>query len=317
MISEIPPENLVDRITELDEFLKMLSFGDDARLLTICDEQGTGKSSLLRKLEYSCKYQRKPAVPVGRVSLDETGITGRFSLVQRIRERLSKYDFPHFDYLESARMSHFWPPFRPPAPSAAAQGIAGITDLGGATVSGGEFVGVKVATEGPVYVDTSQEVTWSPEWASPDQEPKAQERCIRAFLQDLRVLADVEPVAILLDTFEAHEQVEERELATFVVDELVVPFCIDSSRPPSFLLVLAGQRLPNFPALLSENDTQLRRSRDSLTWEDDHVREFLILHGHDQLSEDDVELVCARVRQGFSISRALRLAEALSPIGSR
>ena len=310
MTYEIPPENLVNRSTELDEFMNMLSLGDDTRLLTIRDEQGTGKSSLLRKLEYSCKYQRKPAVPVGRVSLDEQDITSRFTLVKRIRERLGKYDFPHFDYLESARISHFWPPFRPPAPGSASQ-VVGLTNLGGASVTGGEFAGVKVQTEGPVYVDTSQEVTYSSEWASPDQEPKAQERCIRAFLQDLRALADAEPVTVLLDTFEAHDRVE--ELDTFIVDELVVPFCFDPGRPRSLLLVLAGQRLPNFEALLSDEDARLRRSRESLTWEDEHVREFLILHGHDQLSAADVELVCGRVREGFSISRALRLAEALAP----
>jgi hypothetical protein len=308
---EIPPEKLVDRGKELDEFLKMLSFGDDARLLTICDEQGTGKSSLLRKLEYSCKYQRRPAVPVSRVSLDEQGITSWFSLVKRIRERMRKYEFPNFDYLDRARVGHFWSPFRPQAPGGGER-IVGIVDVGGATVSGGEFAGTKVQTAGPVHVHASPDVPHYEQWADSGQEEQAQGQCIRAFLQDLRALADTQPVAILLDTFEAHDQVE--TLATDIVDELIVPLCVEPSRPRQFLLVLAGQELPNFEALLAGEHARVVRSRDSLTWEDEHVRDFLILHGHDQLSDADVELVCERVRNGFSIARALRLAEALSPV---
>jgi hypothetical protein len=281
---EIPPENLVDRSSELDEFSSMLRFENEARLLTVCDEQGTGKTELLRILEYNCKYRLQPRVSVSRVLLDDKEITDTFTFVKRIREQLHKSAFPRFDYYESARLNHYWAPFAPAVPGSP-----------------------RGESKGPEDFPSSQQ------WASADQEPKAQQQCVQAFLEDLRDLADAQPITLLVDTFENHMQIP--GLQTWIIDELVWPLCVDEDRPQKFVLVLAGRKLPNFPALLPEERAQLVASRNSLTWEDDHVRDFLALHGYGALPEEDVQFVCGRVQQGFSISRALKLAEALVPAG--
>jgi len=51
---EIDAADAVDREVEQDEFGRLLQFTDYARLLTIQDEEGTGKTELLKRLKYNC-----------------------------------------------------------------------------------------------------------------------------------------------------------------------------------------------------------------------------------------------------------------------
>lgn len=314
---EIPPENLVDRSIELDEFASILRFQGDARLLAICDAEGTGKTELLRILEYNCKYRFHPRVHVSRVVLDDEEITDAFSFVRRVREQLRKSPFPHFDYFDSARLNHYWAPFAPAAPrSARSETYAAHFNLREAEIQGTpRFTGVSIeAGGGPVLVQKAEGFPSSPQWASPDQEPKARERCVEAFLEDLRDLSNEQPIVLLIDAFEKAPR-RDPGLETWLVDDVAWPLCVEENRPRSFVLVIAGRKIPNLAARLPPDRTGVVASRDSLTWEDEHVRDFLALHGYGGLSEDDVTLVCERVRLGFSISRALRLAEVLAPSG--
>ena len=315
-MQEIAPENLVNRSSELDQFSAMLRFEDATRILAISDAQGTGKTQLLRILEYNCKYRLHPRIPVSRVLLDDTEITSEFTLVKQVREQLRafKCDFPTFDYFESALMNHYWAPFAPAAPVQAPGGTyVGQFDLREAHIPGNpEFTGVNVERAEQVIVGADpRAIQPSPDWATPDQELKAQQRCVQAFIDDLRTLGAQQTIAVMVDTFEQHERIP--GLETWIVDDLIWPLSVEDSRPEKFVLVLAGRSLPNFAALLADRYDQLVRSRDSLVWESDHVRDFLALHGYGSLPDDDVALVCQRVEQGFSISQALKLAAALAP----
>src|SRR2546425_11833274 len=111
MPNNFDPRNLIDRQAEQELFRDLVSFTSPARMLTICDKGARGKSSLLKRLQYNCKYEIKPPVPACMVALDQLANTSRFELINKIRDDLKGVTFPKFDKLNNARIAHDFAPF--------------------------------------------------------------------------------------------------------------------------------------------------------------------------------------------------------------
>jgi hypothetical protein len=83
------PRDLIDREAEQELFQVLVSFTSPARMLTICDKGGRGKSSLLKSLQYNCRYKIKPAVPACLIELDHLEEPSLFVFVAKVVEGLS------------------------------------------------------------------------------------------------------------------------------------------------------------------------------------------------------------------------------------
>jgi hypothetical protein len=104
------PETFIDREVEQELFNDFLKFQDDARLLTIRDAGGRGKSSLLRQFRYICGWLHQPPILACLVSLNELPNHDPFTLVTEIQEQVTIFadthgldvHFPRFDHLDAA-----------------------------------------------------------------------------------------------------------------------------------------------------------------------------------------------------------------------
>lgn len=298
-------ENLVNREAELDVFVDMLEFKDAARLLLVSDKEGTGKTSLLRKMKVRGQWPKE--MPICLVDLEAQGTeaaTNAFELVDKIRSRLPKLPFTTFDFLNQFRVSYVWAPFlnEPHKLREYLNTVQGVVDLRAGEIDGGKAAGV--------YIENFN-LKPSNQWQSQEQERLARDRCVEAFFHDLRIICKERPVIVLLDHYEhANEALRE-----WLYQELLLMCCrSDENRPERFMLVVAGldTALPNLQSLLGSEYSRLVRSKQFLGWEEKHVREFLKVNGFEDLSEDDIGIVCEKVAQGYSVRRALRLAEALA-----
>jgi hypothetical protein len=285
------PDQFINRKVERDIFGELLQFQNDARLLAIEDKEGSGKSALLKMLRYQSLYLYKR--PVGIVPLEEPTVNNSpFAFIDRLRKSFgNRGEFANFDERNKARIKRV------------AQGspMMGSIDMRNAAVSGqgNEFVGQKVDNSGTIIYANSN--AWGPE-----QDELAKQECIEGFLEDLRVGGEM---VILMDSYEQCGL----ELQGWILEEFLETLCFKSAtRPDRLVLVLAGRELPDFEAILDQPKyQQLVRSRALSEWEEDHVKEFLKVHGHEDLSEEDVEYVWTKVKKGVSIAAALNLASVI------
>ena len=280
------PDQFINRKVERDIFGELLQFKDDARLLAIEDKEGTGKSALLKMLRYQAFHVYKK--PVSIVQLEEEANNSTFAFIERLRKGFgNRGTFKNFDALNDARVNQISEGFT----------VGGTVDAREATIggSGHEFVGTKVNTTGMVVVNPTP---WTPE-----KEQQAREKCIRGLLEDLK---SGDEMIVMMDSYEQSSL----ELREWILEVFLETLCFDSvSRPSRLIVVLAGRELPDFEAILDEPKyQQFVRSRALSAWEEDHVKEFLKVHGHEDLSEEDVEYVWAKVKKGVSIASALNLA---------
>ena len=308
-IRELDPEDAVNRDVEQEEFTNLLQFipGEDARLLIIRDDKpDSGKTTLLRRLHYNCA-RKKPSKPVCLIPLTENDnekITSELQLLKKIVNALSKPDFdtfaplkfPTFEASENSRVKHIFAEFRPPAAT-----HSGTVQAEGAQLGPNSVVGGIVMTN-PYQVTVNAAGGWGPE-----QEDLARQESVKAFFTDLKVIADQEPVVILIDSFDERS---EEDVRNWILNNLV-QFCFDLAyRPQQFVLVLAGRgrELPNF----SQNPTfqHLVKSRDSLRdWTKDHVRAILKVHRYDELTDEVFDLIWTQVQSGEPIGRVLKLVD--------
>jgi hypothetical protein len=239
------PERFIDREAEQELFEELLKFQDDSRLLTIRDEGGRGKSSLLKMLTYRCGWQHDPPILASLVALDQMSDHTPFTLIMEIEKELAKSAhvfgvdsrFIRFHTLNEARVSRDFTPFRTHT----------LSDL---TLQG---------ASDDILSPLSNE-NWSAE-----KEEIARRACVEAFLEDLRRLCDTQPVVALMDSWERSNPI----LQEWIINRIVLPLCFDSdNRPDKFILVLAGRELPDFKLRLGEARYQgLVKSIESLgTW---------------------------------------------------
>jgi hypothetical protein len=290
------PVEFIDRKAEQEIFDSLVQFNDNAHLLVIEDGAGTGKSTLLEMLTYKCKYTVD--CPVGHIQLDANvnpEINSPFVFIERLRETIGlDQTFEQFDKFNEARVGKNASIFSPATSPVAVQGSIA---AGNAVISGtnAELIGAQVNYYGI-------------EWTSA-QEEQARRRCIRAFFEDLKTLADANALVVLLDSYDRCSS----DLKSWIIDEFVRPLCFNvTRRPQQLLMVLAGQEVPDFAAMLQERYVTLVRSRRPLSgWQKEHVKDFLRVHEYGNLSDKDVDTVWDKIQQGFSIRQALLVAHAL------
>jgi hypothetical protein len=274
---EIDPDKLANRHAEQEQFLTMLKLANSARLLVIDDKPGTGKSSLVRILEYNCKWRLNPRVPVSKVLLETAGLTDPFVVVQVIRNQVPKLPFKSFDQALEG-----W---------GGSQVKANFNNRG-AEVTDSLMIGNLIQGAGGL---------------SPIQEQALRQKCVEAFFEDVNAICTNQQLVLLLDTYDQRQPA----LKDWIRDTFLPQLCFEDP-PERLVVVVAGTGLPDFKSMLGDEQySKLVRSCSSLTWEPQHVRDFLKANQFDSLSDGDVEIVCRKVAEGYSISRALRLAEFL------
>lgn len=288
---ELDPRDMIDRVAEQELFAELISLASPARMLVINDKLGRGKTTLLQRLQYNCKYEIKPAVPVCLVDLKDLKDSPEASplaFVDRIIAGLKIDDkFPKFIKLNNARLR------KDPI----------FFDTQGE--QGGQSAGILIEEAA--------------------QEAIAQKKCVGAFFEDLCVLCASQPVAILLDHWEKCNH----NLQEWIRDTFMKEHCFGPNRnlrPTRLAIVVAGnshdQAKENFGVRLDElaelfnnqqeyNET-VRSIRSLSEWDENHVREFLKQHGYDNVSNEDINMFRDCLKRGKTLRQIVEVAKALS-----
>lgn len=304
------PNDLIDRKAEQELFAEMLADSPVARVLTISDGGGRGKSSLLRRLEYNCRRSKPPAAAV-IIELDRLDPTP-FGFVERVVKGLptskARASFARFNKVNDARRLKDVSAFeRSGAEWPAALHLDGNVEVG--VQEGGVSAGV--------YAERI-ELPARPAFTD-EHEQLARQRCVEAFFEDLRAVCAAEPLVLFLDVWEKCDL----GLRAWLDEELFsgCTFSEDVNLRPKFLaIVLAGR--PHHPAKeryglrtdkfrdLFESDedyTQSVRSIRSLSyWEREHVREFMVLNGCEAPEDVDIDYLQVKLREGWNLLNALQ-----------
>jgi len=284
----------------------MLAFKDERRLLVIGDRAGTGKSTLLRRLKFNCRWVHP--VPVSLVLLEENpntpdnrqAVTSPIEFVNWFRSDLTEINFPRYDFLNEFRVNFLWPGIAKSLDNVQAQLEAARVEMKVESVQGGVVAGTYIA---------NMNVAQRDKWARPDQERLASQKCVEAFLLDLRDATATRSVVLLIDTYNKNK----RGLHEWILDEFIRPLLLLQTGVPraeKLLVVLAGQEaeLPPFQQMLGERYDRLVASRRLLGWEKEHVRQFLEVHDL-EVSDRQFEYLYSQVQDGGSIKEALEVAE--------
>lgn len=301
MKDTIDPRNVIDRTAEQELFANLVSFTTPARMLVISDKEGRGKSTLLSRLRYNCKYS-SPAIPAGLVDLKELPDPSPFGFVERLIDSIAlPQRFPKFFQLNMARIARDLALFytNDATQNAAAPG------------SGAAFLTILP----PPPADFTG-----------DQEAFARNACINAFFDDLRVFSAMQPVAILLDHWElCHWHLREWILWKFLKD-----YCFNSDkslRPDNLAIVVAGDMYDNaekrsgirddeFLQVFKSNggtmDEYVLWVRSLSDWGSEHVKIFLEQHGYQNLSDQDIDMVRDILKSGVTLAQICEVASTLS-----
>jgi hypothetical protein len=272
------PDQFVDRVAEQALFHQLLSFEDDARVLTIQDGRGRGKSHLLRLLRHQCKF-RNPPVPVCYVALDELMPCDPYSFTVAAARALREFDgidLPGLRAAEERRFEHRMD---------ALTQLHAHTQIG--TVSGSASVAA-VRVEGDLV------------FGAVENDPALQERlrfeATKAFRRDLLELSAAREVVLLVDAFESSTD----ELADWI--HRLLQERLGSA--DKFVLVLAGQRIPTatLRRIFDARFTDVVRSVNELSsWEPVHVRAVLDAQGVQRYDDADVAYLVTKLAAGLPI----------------
>lgn len=293
----LAPKKFIDRDVEQEIFDELLKLNNAARLLTICDQGGRGKSALLKRLRYNCQWRSEPQRPVSLVELDRLPDNQPFTLVHTLVKDLKEFDvaFPRFSENNNARVRKDFRFFEASRSSIEGKAYLQNTSIGGTAT---EISGVSIKNEGQVVVNQVSG------WVDKGQEDIAREACIEAFFADLHEICAETPVVVLLDSWEQCNS----DLEEWLLQRVLHRQCFqENKRPAKFVVVLAGRGLPDFQDMLgAERFTRLIKSIEALgDWEEKHVQEFLALHGYSEVDETEVKLLCDKLRGGWTMDKAL------------
>jgi hypothetical protein len=153
------------------------------------------------------------------------------------------------------------------------------------------------------------EVTHSRVELTGEQREKAEDVCVRAFLDDLRVYCDTQPVVLLVDSF---ERCGER-LRVWLRDHFLENYFFDvARRPAKLLLVVAGQTLPDFAGNWSVEDCERTlKLVDGLSrWTREHVEQCLKVHDF-RYEEKDIDAFHKLIEMGIPPSQVVQMIESL------
>ncbi len=300
---DIAAKDTVDRDAQSELFTELLKFKSVARLLRVQDKPGSGKSQLLKKLEYHCTYDLEK--PVSYVPLENFRSQTDFDLIRKIRRDLQSLEFREFDGLLAAYEIQDAVTFKEIGR------VSGRVDAGGATISGGTQAGVVGTVNQPnnQYIGTYNAGTgWSP-----GLEKFAEERCIEKFLVELKQVCASQEVVLLLDSWDKERTSPERR--DWLVSALIKPYCLDpAKRPAKLIAIVAGRDVDDFKTLWGGKYSDSVRESPFEVWNKDHVRDFLKVHGFKDLTPNDIDYVCGLMNGGCSLQEAIDVTLAIQQI---
>jgi hypothetical protein len=273
-----------DRTEEQRLFNELVSAGP-ARVLTIQDRSGGGKSQLLKRLRELCEYASTP-LPVALVPVAELEDQTPFEFARRVGEDLEEeLSLRRFSRLMTARMNRDATKF--------AEGeLAGFVDARNLKQEGDKPV---VAVN---YYENAPPI-WTDEL-----EKKSARACAKAFVDDLAELRHDCPVVLLIDSYEAANERFAGWLVRFVNKCILNPPVDDGS----LVVVIAGQDVPatDFQVILGDRFPEVCRRIPALSiWQREHVRDFLEYMGA-EFDEEDVSYLSRRLARGMTIEQAVR-----------
>jgi hypothetical protein len=326
-MSDFDPKNLIDRHAEQELFRNLMTFTLPARMLTIRDGGGRGKSSLLKRLQYNCRREIRPAIPACLIELDQLVDPSPFEFVKQAVERINiPGRFAKFQALNVPRtLKDFTvfgqgidPRFREPRVGASTQATVGVQ---GSLGEGAMAVANYTHNENPTF-QYLQKAEFTDE-----QERLARQLCVEAFFEDLRVDCAVQPMVLILDTWERCNI----QLRDWIVDEMLANHCFHQNtnlRPDKLAIVVAGRPYDPTATKTGLRDDEFRPlfdtdqdfadtvlSRKSLSeWSNDHIKEFLVLNSYNAPTETTISLIQEQLRSGASLLDILSILEVLKTI---
>jgi hypothetical protein len=280
------PERFIDRVAEQELFRGLLSHEADARLLTIRDESGRGKSHLLKALRYHCQYATPP-IPAALVALNELGEKTPHAVVRALHATLSRsaVRFPRLDALDEVLDAQLLG-----VPTGPTTGTLSGDRM---TVGPGGVAGGMVFT-GPVTFGGGARL---------DAE-RVRERTVKAFVEDLAETSATQTTVLLFDAYEHCGEDLEQWLPSFLRQAAFDP----GTRMERLVVVLAGQQVPTaeFRVLLGPTFDAVVESIESLSlWDHEHVKAFLDINDVRGYRDSDVEWIVAKLREGWPLGRAV------------
>ncbi len=258
----------IDREFEQELFEELLRFSDEARLLTIGDRGGMGKSQLLQMFQYRCRTGSHPRIPVSLVDIKQLPDLSPMAFVQAVVRDLSSFGvpFPTFEQHDTARRAGDFGTIR----ASVYLREVSFREARNITVAG-----VQATIE---RVETVQMVAGTLALTAEQQET-AQAVCLRTFFADLDAYATANPVVILIDTY---EQCHDPRLKPWLEATLLDKLCFDrDQRPARVAVVIAGRELPDLEHYYPPADCeQVVRSVAQLhRWSREHVQQCMQVHG--------------------------------------
>lgn len=314
---KLDPRNLIDRHAEQTLFRELVTCETDARMLTICDRGGRGKSSLLRRLRFNCHWEIHPPVPCCLIELDQIepspwGFAQAVASGFTVRAQSIRDQFAKFEKLDLARTKKDFTPFDegdgPPAVhTAAADSPARLSGHAAADHVQGDNIGVFVER----YEVQNAEFTQ-------DQERRARERCVEALFDDLRVMSAKQPMVLLLDVWERCNL----ELRDWIFGHVLGNHLFNESpnlRPEKLSVVIAGRPYePGVHGLMEDEfrplfasdaayDAAAKSIKSLSEWDSNHVQEFMKINGRPEPTEAEVNLIREKLAAGWPLEKILSL----------
>jgi hypothetical protein len=291
-------ESIIDRDAERELFTSMLALRDSTRLLTIRAESGQGKSRLLDWFEYECEWIHE--LPVSLTDLKQLDDKTHFGLTQHIADRIRESGdvaLPNFERLKLALSERDASAFRDDDDAPGQVLTEGVTQRGGVMANR-----VRDVYQAQELTVVSPKRTWTG-----GLEEIARDRCVAAFLQDLRAFASERSLVVMIDSYEI--LADRPALARWIETRLLRRQALDLENVTKLIVVLAGQRIPDFKTGLGDRYSTLVRSVESLgRWDDEHIRRFLEKHGV-EASEDRIAYLRQRLKEGWTVQNALMWVE--------
>jgi hypothetical protein len=317
---DLRPQDHIDRTAEQELFRDLATYQTPARILTICDQGGRGKSSLLKRLRYNCQHEIKPAVPCCLLELDKLADRGpsEFNFAESVvdgfivrGEDVSKR-FAKFNQLNDARLAKDFTPFEDDSRTVRTRDprLIGRSDV---TRNLGTSIGVNVEGD---YIQAAV-----PDFTE-DQDKRARDRCVDALFDDLRSICATRPMVLMLDGWERCDL----SLRDWIMEEMLSNHVFNPDaglRPDKLAVVIAGR--PHMPGkspyglrddefrALFDSDADFAEcvlSIKSLSkWESEHIREFMVINGYSEPTEDDVNFIRGLLLRGRSLEKIVSLIE--------
>lgn len=260
------PYKFIDREFEQEQFENLLEKRGSLRVLTICDQGGTGKTHLLEKFHYRCRIARPRRIPVCLLSLDAFPSDAILPLIQAMERQLGNFglEFTHFRSIENARLA------------ADFMSIRSSIYLEGARFEGARDVRISGTVFAPERVER-MDVRMSQVELTPEQDAVAQDVSIKAFYDDLRKHCAQGPLVVLLDGYEKSSRGVRNWLEQDFLERL---FFDPERRPDVLILVIAGREMPVFHQRWSpEECSEVVCTVQQLgRWERRHIEECLRVH---------------------------------------